>query len=414
MAKKASTLYLTRNGLLEPLGQSQVMSYLKGLSQDYQITLITYEKPEDWTDTEAMARARVDCEAHGIRWLPQQFRLRPKIIAPAFSMLRMIWLVRREVRRNGIRLIHARSYIPAAVNLIVNRMTGVPFIFDMRALWPEELITAGRLRRGSGMHRAIVAAERACLARAAGVVSLTHAGVEHLKKVYPQELSKQRLVVIPTCADLARFTLPDTPRAETVYGCLGTVLSGWFKLDWLSAFLQAAAKHDPAARIEIVTRDDVATVQSRIDPSAQLENLSIFSASSDDVPDVVKIHSVSAMFFSEGISKLGSAPTRLGEVLGCGIPVVANEGVGDVAQIIRQYRVGVIARNASEGAMEEALTELTALRRDPDLSARCRHAAEEVFSLEHGTEKYRQLYVDILNKPAGAQPSSSRADAANA
>lgn len=131
-------LYLTRNGLLEPLGQSQVMAYLRGLSRDHAITLITYEKPEDWADTAAMARARADCAAHGIRWLPQRFRPQPKIIAPALSMMRMMWLVRQEVRREHIRLIHARSYIPAAVALVVSRITGVPFIFDMRALWPEE------------------------------------------------------------------------------------------------------------------------------------------------------------------------------------------------------------------------------------------------------------------------------------
>jgi glycosyltransferase involved in cell wall biosynthesis len=376
--------------------------------------LVTYEKPEDWADTDAMSRAKADCKAHGIRWLPQQFHPRPKIIAPVFSMIRMIWLVWRELRRSEIRLIHARSYIPAAVALVVSRMTGVPFIFDMRALWPEELITAGRLKRGSIMHRAIVATERACLARAAGVVSLTHAAVDYLKKVYPQELSKQRISVIPTCADLDRFTLPDTPPAETVYGCLGTVLSGWFKLDWLSAFLRAVAKHDPEARIEIVTRDDTAIVRARIDPSAHLKNLSIFSTPSECVPEIVKGHSISAMFFTEGTSKLGSAPTRLGELLGSGIPVVANEGVGDVAQIIRHYRVGVIARDASEDAMEKAFIELSALRRDPDLPDRCRCAAEEVFSLDRGTEKYNQLYAAILNKAARAKASPPSPGATNA
>ena len=49
------TLYLTRNGLLEPLGQSQVLAYLRGLSRDYQITLITYEKDDDRADAARMA-----------------------------------------------------------------------------------------------------------------------------------------------------------------------------------------------------------------------------------------------------------------------------------------------------------------------------------------------------------------------
>ena len=60
------TLYLTRNGLLEPLGQSQVMNYIKGLSQSYQITLITSEKPDDMANKQAMAQARADCETYGI------------------------------------------------------------------------------------------------------------------------------------------------------------------------------------------------------------------------------------------------------------------------------------------------------------------------------------------------------------
>ena len=100
--KKKSTLYLSRNGLLEPLGQSQVFAYLRGLSRDYNITLITYEKDEDWADKARLQKARTDCKDLGIMWLPQHFRQRPKIVAPAFSMIRMVWLVRREVRRRDL------------------------------------------------------------------------------------------------------------------------------------------------------------------------------------------------------------------------------------------------------------------------------------------------------------------------
>ncbi|BCX13126.1 MAG: hypothetical protein KatS3mg067_2064 [Thermosynechococcus sp.] len=103
------TLYLSRNGLLEPLGQSQVFAYLRDLAHDYQITLITYEKKEDWIDTARMAAMRAECRRLGIRWLPQRFQPHPKVIAPALSMLRMAWLVYREVRAQGVQLIHARS-----------------------------------------------------------------------------------------------------------------------------------------------------------------------------------------------------------------------------------------------------------------------------------------------------------------
>ena len=392
------TLYLTRNGLLEPLGQSQVMAYLRGLSREHAITLITYEKPEDYADTAAMARARADCAAHGIRWLPQQFQPHPKVIAPALSMMRMVWLVRREVRREGIRLIHARSYIPAAVALVVSRITGVPFLFDMRALWPEELITADRLRRGSLIHRAIAGAERACLAKSAGVISLTHAAVKHLRSVYPRELSNQRLVVIPTCADLDRFTpAADSRGGPTVHGCIGTVLSGWFRTDWLANWMRVAAARDPDARFEIVTRDDAIRVRATLDPENELAGrLSIGPRPSENMPDAVRGQDLSVMFFTDGLSKLGSAPTRLAEVLGCGLPVVANEGVGDVADIVRKNNVGVIVEGASVQQMETAFDALQTLMQDPNLSKRCRATAEAVFSLEAGTEAYREIYASIL------------------
>jgi glycosyltransferase involved in cell wall biosynthesis len=393
-----STLYLTRNGLLEPLGQSQVLSYLRGLSRDHQITLITYEKHEDWNDSARMAHMREECDRHGIRWRPQKFLSGPPVIAPALSIVRMVWLVWRAVRAGHADLIHARSYIPAAVALAVHRMAGVPFIFDMRALWPEELIIAGRLRRGALLHRAIVLAERACLRRAAAVVSLTNAAVSHLRSEYPEAMSEQTVFVIPTCADLERFVPVPATDNGLVIGCLGTVLSGWFKIDWLISFFHAVARHDSEIRFELTTKDNSEQVRAVIDPERKLEGrLTIAPAAPEEVHKVLQRQTASAMFFTEGLSKMGSSPTRMAEILGCGLPVVANGGVGDVAQIITDYRVGVLVRDPSEKAMTEAWDELLLLLKDPDLPRRCRTAAEEVFSLDTGTKAYRRLYAGILS-----------------
>ncbi len=393
------TLYLTRNGLLEPLGQSQVMAYLRGLSRDFRITLITYEKDEDWADSARVAAARAECDGFGIRWLPQRFHPKPKVIAPALSMLRMAWLVRREVRRGGIALIHARSYIPAAVAMLISRFSGVPFLFDMRALWPEELITAGRLQRGSFLHGVIVSAERACLRRAAGVISLTHAAVDYLRATYPDALAGQRLTVIPTCADLDRFMPAVRPeKGPRVYGCIGTVLSGWFRTDWLAAWFGAVAERDPDARFAIVTRDDPVAVRQAIDPDGALgHRLAIEARRPDQMPEAVRAHDVSVMFYAGGkVSELGRSPTRMAEVLGCGRPVIANAGVGDVARIVQDHRVGVLLAGPEPEQLKAAQDDLDRLLQDTDLPRRCRAAAEAVFSLESGTAAYARLYRSVL------------------
>lgn len=402
--RKCKVLYITRNGMLEPLGQSQVLSYLKGLSKNYQVSLISFEKPEDRADQQVFESVQKDCERHGIRWLPQRFHYRPKVIAPAWSMVVFLFLCLREVRKGNAELIHARSYIPAAVALLVHKLTGTPFIFDMRALWPEELITAGRLKRGSVMHKAIVWVERSCLKNAVAVVSLTDAAASYLRETYPNELVNQKLVVIPTCADLDRFVpLDEEDRSSAeetapVFSCLGTVLSGWFRLDWLRLFFQEIGSHDPTASFEIVTRDDPSEVRRQLGLADDLNaRLKIYSMPSHEVHEAVKRHTASVMFYAGGeVSELGRSPTRMAEILGCGLPVVANPGVGDVAEIIQKYRVGVLVTEGTSDEMKSAFAELMELLKDPELVGRCRRAAEEVFSLEAGTQAYRELYREIL------------------
>jgi glycosyltransferase involved in cell wall biosynthesis len=400
-----TTLYLTRNGLLEPLGQSQVLPYLRGLAQDYRIILVTREKEEDWMNAEAMAEARAECAALGIDWRPSPFPKGQRFLGSGRDLAAMSREVLRAVRRDGVRLVHARSYIPAAVAWMVSRLSGTPFIFDMRALWPEELITAGRLQRGSIIHRAIVAAERACLRDSRAAVSLTHAAEKYLRQCYAAELEGKELTVIPTCTDLNRFVpaIPPKDRGRTslVHGCIGTVLSGWFLTGWLAAWLAHVAQQKPGTRFEIVTLDDPASVRAAVDPQGLLgQRLSIIARAPRDMPDVIREHDVSIMFYAGGnVSELGRSPTRMAEVLGSGIPVVVNSGVGDVPDIVRKYNVGVLLESPAPEHLQSALGALEALLAEPDLPARCRAAAEAVFSLEIGTEAYRTLYQRILGQP---------------
>jgi len=289
-------------------------------------------------------------------------------------------------------------YVPAAIALLLHRLTGVPFIFDMRALWPEELITAGHLQPGSLLHRVLLGLERRCLQEASGVVSLTQAAVSYLQERYPRALAGQLIVVIPTCADLQRFQPADPATASPlVIGCIGTVLSGWFLIDWLRAFFEAIARADPTARFELISRDAPAAILAALQPSpAWADCLQIQAAAPAEMPSIVQRHSASVMFFTGGLSKLGSSPTRMAEVLGCGLPVVANPGVGDVEQVISQNRVGVLARGDSAAEMDASVAELLDLLKDPELASRCRRTAEVLFSLEFGTAAYRQLYAEIL------------------
>lgn len=395
-----SILYLTRNGLLEPLGQSQIWPYLRGLSKHYSFVVISFEKPTDCADLVAAQNMKGNCTTQGISWIAFLFRSKPRPWAPVLAITQLgIVAFRQFLLQPKPQLVHARSYVPAAIALLLHRLTGVPFIFDMRALWPEELVTAGRLRRNSLLFRSLIYLEKNCLKDASAVVSLTHAAIKYLKVKYPHQLSGQRIAVIPTCVDLQRFQTADVSgSSQVVIGCIGTVLSGWFLIDWLRAFFDAVSRADPTARFELISRDPPDAIFTALEPSISWsKKLIIKSATPSEMPAIVQRHTASVMFYAGGAtSELGRSPTRLAEVLGCGRPIVANTGVGDVESIIRQSRVGVLSQGAGECEMDACVDELLELLSDPQLASRCRLTAEEQFSLEAGTSAYRQLYQDIL------------------
>ena len=61
-------LYISYDGMLEPLGQSQVLGYLEILARDGPVFLISYEKPRDRADTGRMNAMRYRLSTAGIRW----------------------------------------------------------------------------------------------------------------------------------------------------------------------------------------------------------------------------------------------------------------------------------------------------------------------------------------------------------
>ena len=160
-------------------------------------------------------------------------------------------------------------------------------------------------------------------------------------------------------------------------------------MDWLAALFNTVAQKDPEARFEVVTRDDAEKVRAALDIRRQARR-SAFDLSERiraRARGAAKAVHVRDVFHVRDKSSLGVRRPALVRHLGCGVPVVANEGVGDVADIIRRYNVGVIVKDGSEAAMTTALDELEALRSDPDLPSRCRKAPKRYFPLRPGRRR---------------------------
>ena len=83
------TLYLSYDGMTDPLGQSQVLPYLIGLSskKGNEFTLISFEKRERYfSQKEFIDKICID---HNIKWVPLFYTKRPPVLSTLFDVYKM-------------------------------------------------------------------------------------------------------------------------------------------------------------------------------------------------------------------------------------------------------------------------------------------------------------------------------------
>lgn len=180
-------LYLTYDGLLEPLGQSQVLQYVLQLGRSHEITVVSYEKPEDLRDLQSRMTVDAALAEAGVAWVPLRYHKHPTSVATSYDLaVGLLVGVYLAVRRR-IQVVHARSYVPAVLGLTLKRLLGLRFIFDMRGFWADQRVDCGAWPRDCSLYRAAKWFERRFLTSADAVISLTRAGVAAILDCSPHK-----------------------------------------------------------------------------------------------------------------------------------------------------------------------------------------------------------------------------------
>lgn len=403
---KAEVLYITYDGVLEPLGESQVVSYLERLAIDTAITLLSFEKGFDVRDQPRLTAMRRRLSAKNIVWVRLAYHKTPPVLSTAVDVIFGIWHARRICRRRGVKILHARSYVPALIALGARGASGAAFLFDMRGFWVDEKVEAGHWKKGGWLYRVGKWWERRFYREADAVVSLTSAGARAIPALGVEMKAGAPVEVIPTCADLQRFS-PGPKDAQLmrdlnvggapVIGCVGT-LHNWYMRSEMIEGLGCLARANDRLKILIVTRDNHEALRRDLrNAGVSPERLAITRTDFSDMPRYVRLFDAGLFFIKPSFSKRASAATKLAEFLGCGVPVIINDGVGDSGAIVRDAGVGVVLpANPVVASLKEAAPKLWSIISDPGTAARCRAVASELFDLDAGVDRYRRLYRQIL------------------
>ena len=132
-----NVLYISYNGMLDWLGQSQVIPYLRELSgAGLRFTLLSFERPAAYTAEGSAAAEKLKSELarSGIDWHWLPYHKRPSLLATSYDVTAGIRYASRLIRDKQIEIVHARAHIPATIALRLKRRFGIKMIFDVRGL----------------------------------------------------------------------------------------------------------------------------------------------------------------------------------------------------------------------------------------------------------------------------------------
>ena len=403
-----NVLYISYDGMTDPLGQSQVIPYLEGLvKMGHNISLISCEKPERENDKSKLDKIISDA---GIQWFPVSYTKKPPVISTIRDIRKMMVLAEKILRQNKIEIVHCRSYVSAIVGQWMKRNFGVKFIFDMRGFWADERVEGGIWNLKNPIYKTVYSyfkkKEKQFLQEADYIISLTENAKQELltwKTISNQPL---KIEVIPCCVDMNLFDASKISVAEiqkkktelklnesefviSYVGSIGT----WYLCDEMLQFFTRLLLKIPSAKFLFITPEEKEFVlQKARAQNIPEEKIVLMRAARNEMPLLLKCCDASLFFIKPSFSKKASSPVKQGEIMSMGIPIICNSKIGDTDLIVNDSHAGFVLNELNDSAFDTLIERLKIEGLKNFSANEIRNGAEKFYSLEKGIEKYNSVY----------------------
>ncbi|MEO6539299.1 MAG: glycosyltransferase [Ferruginibacter sp.] len=411
MAGLKKILFISYDGMTDPLGQSQVIPYLSGLTKfGYEFTILSCDKKEKFQENkDYVCRLLQDFP---IKWVSLPYHKNPPVLSSMYDLYQLKRKVKELQLQQKFDMVHTRPGLPTLVALWMRKKYGTRFLNDVRGFWADERVDGGMWNIKNFLFKRVYnyfkRHETECLQKADYNSCLTHAAKKEIlswKNIPGQPLA---IEVIPCSVDLELFNpdninenLKEELRKELnikpgdfIISYLGSV-GGWYLTDEMMRFCKKLSDKIPAAKFLFISPHRHQQIINAAAKYSLAENRIITkTALRHQVPVLLSFSSYSLFFIKPCYSKISSSPTKHGEIMAMGIPVITNSGVGDVKQIVEKYHAGLVLDEFSEKTFDDITDKIT----NPSQFSKVtiRNGAVEFYSLKDAVGKYREIYDKIL------------------
>jgi glycosyltransferase involved in cell wall biosynthesis len=409
MRQVMKVLYISYDGMTDPLGQSQVIPYLIGLSEKNQITIISCEKKDRFKKNREYIQQLLD--HNHINWIPVYYSSLPSILSKQWNITRIKKKAIDFCRKKQPDVVHCRSYMAALIGLFLKKKFNIKFIFDMRGFWADERIDGNIWTKTKYIHRYLYTyfkkKEVDFLCNADYTISLTENAKKEIAS-WPSLKGKNiPIQVIPCCADLEHFSLRnitaqdrENARAKlnlsehdfiiSYLGSIGT----WYMLDEMLDFFAVVMQYYSTAKFLFITMDDKQHIfQKAASKGIPEDKLVICSVERREVPLYLSLSMIAVYFIKPCYSKKASSPTKTAEILGLGIPIITNSGIGDCDELLGNSGAGLLVFSFNTETYTKIIKQFSLLLAAD--KAKMVDLAHHYFSLDNGVASYQLVYDKI-------------------
>ncbi|RYY69663.1 MAG: hypothetical protein EOO13_08870 [Chitinophagaceae bacterium] len=154
MNNKPHILFISYDGMTDPLGQSQVIPYLQGIAASgFKITLLSCEKPEAYTELKGVIQRILTSSA--IEWQPIMYTKQPAVLSTLYDIYALKRTAKKIYNNDVFQMVHTRPGIPALVGLWLKNKYGISFLNDIREFYADSRVDGGMWKQNSFLYSAI-------------------------------------------------------------------------------------------------------------------------------------------------------------------------------------------------------------------------------------------------------------------
>lgn len=405
-------LFISYDGMTDPLGQSQVIPYLSGLTKfGYRFTVLSCDKPGRFAANKSYVEKLI--AGFPIKWVSIPYHKNPPVLSAVYDYRMLKQKAKQLHALDPFDMVHTRPGIPTLVALWMKKKYGTRFLDDVRGFWADERVDGGMWNLSNPLFKTVYRFfkkhEYECLEKADHVTCLTYAAEKEMHSWTHIKNQPLRIQVIPCSADLQLFdpgnidaglkaefaTTLGIESSDMIFSYLGSI-GGWYLTDEMMRLCRIIADRFPQAKFLFISphRHEVieaAAAKQGLDAGRIITK----QASRHEVPVLLSFSSYSLFFIKPCYSKISSSPTKHGEIMAMGIPVITNSGVGDVETIVKKYDAGFVLNDFSDESFNKVVNEMAAGKSFNHTAIR--EGAKEFYALDTAIDRYRKVYEQIFS-----------------